>query len=76
MSLPSASVILSFTSVEARLRWNWISACSGGFSPMKNWWPQNSSLRSSFVRHCMPMGTENSFASAACAAAYSWIGSR
>ena len=56
--------------------WNEITASVGGFSPMNVWWPQNSSLRLSIAFHCSAVGTEKSRTLAACAAAYSWMGSR
>ncbi len=54
-----------------------MTASFGGFSPTKNWWPQNSSFLSSNVLPLSAGSIENSVARRrACAAVYSWIGDR
>ena len=75
-SAPPASRMRSSGDTAGFFRWNGSTASVGGFSPVKNWCPQNSSLRSSFPFHCSDGPGVNSAASAFCAAAYSWMGAR
>jgi hypothetical protein len=72
-SFPAASLTRSFMPGVAFFTRYWIIASLGGFSPMKYAWPQNSSLRSSFVFHSSALPGVKSFTSAlaVCAAVYS-----
>ena len=75
-SAPLLSITRNMGFLTGALKYSCITASLGGFSPVKNWCPQNSSLRSSLLFHCSCGPGVNSAASAFCAAAYSWMGSR